>query len=66
MESRVLRKPVGGNKQVVQKYIQNQEKEDMINNQIGLVEYYDPFAQWLESIKKKESKKEIKNKKEEK
>ena len=37
----------------------------MINNQIGLVEYYDPFAQWLESIKKKE-KKEIKNKKEEK
>ena len=56
---------VGGNKQAVQKYIQNQEKEDMINNQIGLVEYYDPFAQWLESIKKKE-KKEIKNKKEEK
>ena len=48
---------VGGNKQAVQKYIQNQEKEDMINNQIGLVEYYDPFAQWLESIKKKETKK---------
>ena len=57
---------VGLDTKKVQEYIREQEKEDMINNQIGLVEYYDPFAQWLESIKKKETKKEIKNKKEEK
>ena len=38
---------VGHNKQAVQKYIQNQEKEDMISNQIGMVEYYDPFAEWI-------------------
>lgn len=40
---------VGGNKQAVQKYIQNQEKEDLISDQIDMVEYYDPFKQWLES-----------------
>ena len=39
---------VGHNKQAVQKYIQNQEKEDMITNQVSLVEYYDPFAKWIE------------------
>lgn len=39
---------VGHNKQAVQKYIQNQEKEDMITNQVSLVEYYDPFAEWIE------------------
>ena len=44
---------VGRNKQAVQKYIQNQEKEDMINNQIGLVEYYDPFAEWIEQYTRK-------------
>lgn len=43
---------VGHNKQAVQKYIKNQEKEDMISNQIGLVEYYDPFAEWLERYRK--------------
>ena len=43
---------VGHKKQAVQKYIKNQEKEDMISNQIGLVEYYDPFAEWLERYKK--------------
>ena len=40
---------VGGNKQAVQKYIQNQEKEDLLSNQIIMVEYYDPFQKWLES-----------------
>ena len=49
---------VGGNKQAVQKYIQNQEKEDMISVQMSMVEYYDPFKEWLESYtKKKQNKK---------
>ncbi len=47
---------VGSNKQAVQKYIQNQEKEDMISAQIGMVEYYDPFKGWLESWSKKTKK----------
>ena len=47
---------VGGNKQAVQKYIQNQEKEDLITDQISMVEYYDPFRQWLESNLKKKDK----------
>ena len=47
---------VGGNKQAVQKYIQNQEKEDLISNQISMVEYYDPFQKWLESNSKKKDK----------
>ena len=48
---------VGGNKQAVQKYIQNQESEDLISNQISMVEYYDPFKKWLESNSKKKDKK---------
>ena len=48
---------VGGNKQAVQKYIQNQEKEDLISNQISMVEYYDPFRKWLESNSQKKDKK---------
>lgn len=44
---------VGGNKQAVQKYIQNQEKEDLISAQISMEEYYDPFEQWLKSNLKK-------------
>ena len=44
---------VGGNKQAEQKYIQNQETEDMIT-----VEYYDPFEQWLENNEKKSDRKE--------
>ena len=50
---------VGANKQAVQKYMQHQETEDLISNQISMVEYYDPFRQWLEpnSKKKDESKK---------
>ena len=47
---------VGGNKQAVQKYIQNQESEDLISNQISMVEYYDPFRKWLESNSKKKDK----------
>ena len=43
---------IGGNKQAVQKYIQNQETEDMITDQISMVEYSDPFKQWLENNKK--------------
>ena len=48
---------VGGNKQAVQKYMQNQEMEDMITDQISMVEYYDPFKQWLENNKKKSNRK---------
>ena len=44
---------VGGNKQAVQKYIQNQEKEDMISAQVSMVEYYDPFEKWLKSHKER-------------
>ena len=44
---------VGGNKQAVQKYIQHQEREDLISNQISMVEYYDPFKKWLESNRNK-------------
>ena len=40
---------VGGNKQAVQKYIQDQAKEDLISDQISMVEYYDPFEKWLKS-----------------
>ncbi len=47
---------VGGNKQAVQKYIQNQEKEDLISAQINMVEYYDPFEKWLKSNLKKKDK----------
>lgn len=45
---------VGGNKQAVQKYIQNQEKEDLISDQIRMVEYCDSFENWLQSNAKKE------------
>ena len=34
---------VGNNKAAVQKYIQEQEKEDMISDQIIMKEYLDPF-----------------------
>lgn len=34
---------VGNNKTAVQKYIQEQEKENMINDQITMKEYLDPF-----------------------
>ena len=34
---------VGTNKTAVQKYIHEQEKEDMINDQITMKEYLDPF-----------------------
>lgn len=47
---------VGGNKQAVQKYIQNQETEDLLSNQISMVEYYDPFKKWLETNTKKKDK----------
>jgi putative transposase len=49
---------VGGNKQAVQKYIQNQEKEDLISDQISMVEYYDPFEKYLKSNKKEPNKKD--------
>ena len=51
---------VGHNKQAVQKYIQNQEKEDMISNQVSLVEYYDPFAEWLDQYTKQKRNKKNK------
>ena len=47
---------VGGNKQAIMQYIRNQEKEDMISNQIGLVEYYDPFKEWVDSVTKNKDK----------
>ena len=40
---------VGANNQAVQKYIQHQETEDLISNQISMAEYNDPFKKWLES-----------------
>ena len=43
--------------QAVQRYIRNQEQEDMITDQISMVEYYDPFKIWLERNKKKTEKK---------
>lgn len=48
---------VGHNKQAVQRYIQNQEKEDMITNQLSLVEYYDPFGEWIDQYTKKQKNK---------
>ena len=33
-----------------------QEKEDMISAQVGMVEYYDPFKEWLESYVKEQRK----------
>ena len=43
---------VGSNKQAVPKYIRNQEEEYLITDQISMVEYYDPFKQWLEKHSK--------------
>lgn len=43
---------VGHNKQAVQKYIQNQQKEDLISDKISMVEYYDLFDKWLKSNSK--------------
>lgn len=34
---------VGGNRKAVEEYIRNQEKEDMIYDQISFKEYQDPF-----------------------
>ncbi len=34
---------VGGNKNAIARYIQNQEKEDMMYDQLSLKEYTDPF-----------------------
>ncbi len=48
-----LHKSLGNNKQAVQKYIQNQEKEHLISDQISMVEYYDLFEKWLKSNKEK-------------
>ena len=35
---------VGGNKAAIQKYIQDQEKEDMIADQLSFKEHENPFA----------------------
>ena len=35
---------VGGNRKAVEQYIRNQEKEDMIYDQISFKEYQDPFC----------------------
>ena len=40
---------VGGNKQAMEKYIQNQEKAEEISVPISIVEYYDPFEKRLKS-----------------
>ena len=34
---------VGRNEKAIQEYIRNQEKEDMIADQISIEEYRDPF-----------------------
>lgn len=44
---------VGGNKIAIEKYIQNQKKEDMINDQISMKEYFDPFKDEIEKDGKK-------------
>ncbi len=36
---------VGGNKNAIARYIQDQEKEDMMYDQLGLKEYTDPFKE---------------------
>ncbi len=36
---------VGGNKEGIARYIREQEHEDMINDQISIKEYIDPFKQ---------------------
>ena len=35
---------VGQNKKVVEEYIKNQLQEDIMNDQISMKEYYDPFT----------------------
>ena len=45
-------------RKAVQKYIQNQETEDMITDQISMVECYDPFKQWIDNNKKRINRKE--------
>ncbi len=35
---------VGRNEKAIKEYIQNQEKEDMISDQISIKEYTDPFS----------------------
>ena len=34
---------VGKNKKAIEEYIRNQEREDMISDQISIEEYIDPF-----------------------
>lgn len=34
---------VGRNEKVIKEYIENQEKKDMISDQISIKEYIDPF-----------------------
>ncbi len=34
---------VGHNKKAIEEYIQNQQKEDMMSDQISIKEYMDPF-----------------------
>ena len=36
---------VGGNKEGIARYIREQEHEDIINDQISIKEYIDPFKQ---------------------
>lgn len=35
---------VGRNKKITEEYIRNQPAEDRLADQIGIKEYYDPFA----------------------
>lgn len=49
MQRIFYRNTVGGNKQAIEKYIENQEKEEEISAQISMAEYYDPFEKWLKS-----------------
>lgn len=48
---------MGHNKQAVQKYVQNQGKEDMID-QISMAEYYDPLEKRLKSYKAQKGERE--------
>ena len=39
---------VGRNEKAIEGYVRNQEKEDMISDQISMKVYLDPFKRWFE------------------
>lgn len=43
---------VGGNQKAIQKYIQDQEREDQIMDQMSFKEYEDPFKEFRRNVKR--------------